>query len=194
MKLGDVIIKEDGSGRRRKHIVVQCDNCGNPFPKPKRFVGKGKREICSRDCLDAANQNRIKMNCAICGKEVWRNPSKVGKNNLAFCCREHKEEAQTIKSGLLKCTHYADGSTIYRRTALEHYGAKCEWCGFGIEALLEAHHINKNRYDNRIENLIILCLICHGLVHKDLVEVKNREAIILSTENKEKISQIFKGV
>ena len=40
---------------------------------------------------------------------------------------------------------------------------KCEVCGLGGEELtLELHHINGNHFDNRIENLQILCPNCHS--------------------------------
>lgn len=41
--------------------------------------------------------------------------------------------------------------------------SKCEICGTsGDEVILELHHINGNHYDNRIENLQILCPNCHS--------------------------------
>lgn len=47
--------------------------------------------------------------------------------------------------------------------------AKCECCGLtewmGRKIPLELHHINMNKYDNRLENLTILCSNCHALAH-----------------------------
>lgn len=41
---------------------------------------------------------------------------------------------------------------------------KCEICGCTSEnAILELHHINGNHFDNRLENLQILCPNCHSL-------------------------------
>jgi len=46
---------------------------------------------------------------------------------------------------------------------------KCECCGLsewmGRKIPLELHHKNMNHYDNRIENLQILCSNCHSLAH-----------------------------
>jgi ribosomal protein L40E len=46
---------------------------------------------------------------------------------------------------------------------------KCEVCGkstwMGKPIPLELHHINRNRYDNRLENLKILCSNCHMQEH-----------------------------
>lgn len=42
---------------------------------------------------------------------------------------------------------------------------KCELCGLsewrGMEIICEVHHINGDRSDNRLENLIMLCPNCH---------------------------------
>ena len=46
---------------------------------------------------------------------------------------------------------------------------KCEYCGLtewmGRKIPLELHHKNMDRYDNRLENLEILCSNCHMLAH-----------------------------
>lgn len=46
---------------------------------------------------------------------------------------------------------------------------KCEYCGryewMGRKIPLELHHINMNHYDNRIENIQILCSNCHSIAH-----------------------------
>jgi Zn finger protein HypA/HybF involved in hydrogenase expression len=46
--------------------------------------------------------------------------------------------------------------------------AKCEQCGWAEQSIdgripLELDHISGNRYDNRLENLQILCPNCHSL-------------------------------
>ena len=46
---------------------------------------------------------------------------------------------------------------------------KCERCGitewFGGELPLELHHLDGNHYNNRLENLVILCSNCHAQLH-----------------------------
>ena len=61
----------------------------------------------------------------------------------------HKLKLRLFKSGIKEC--------------------KCEKCGNiewnGQPIPLELHHINGNHYDNRLENLIILCPNCHAQTH-----------------------------
>ena len=56
---------------------------------------------------------------------------------------------------------------------------KCENCKLtewmGIPIPLELHHINGDHYDNRLDNLIILCPNCHALTdsHVNSLKIKN---------------------
>lgn len=63
-----------------------------------------------------------------------------------------------VKSQVLKQKLFEDGLKE----------EKCEKCGQGViwqgERLpLELHHINGNHFDNRLENLMILCPNCHAI-------------------------------
>jgi len=58
-----------------------------------------------------------------------------------------------------------DGAHTYRTRALKHYGCKCAVCGFDNILAIEVHHIDKNRQNNSIENLKILCANCHRVEH-----------------------------
>lgn len=74
---------------------------------------------------------------------------------------------------------------------------KCELCGItewnGNSLSFELHHINGNHYDNRFENLIVLCPNCHSQTHnfrgknsKSKLEIErldNLIAIALNDEN-----------
>lgn len=44
-------------------------------------------------------------------------------------------------------------------------GKQCERCGFAIHEILEIHHKNRNRSDNRLENLELVCPNCHAKEH-----------------------------
>jgi predicted HNH restriction endonuclease len=42
----------------------------------------------------------------------------------------------------------------------------CKKCGNKDARVLEVHHLDKNRKNSNIENLIWLCANCHTLVHR----------------------------
>ena len=53
---------------------------------------------------------------------------------------------------------------------------------------LELHHINCNHYDNRLENLMVVCPTCHAIIHRAINKEKKEEKKIngISKRNKEK--------
>ena len=69
----------------------------------------------------------------------------------------------------------------YRKLAFANYQGICAHCGFGVQDVLEVAHIDGNRGNNAIENLIILCPNCHkmhdiGLIPTSVViEMRDRK-------------------
>ena len=57
----------------------------------------------------------------------------------------------------------------YRKLAIGEYNPICVLCGFGIPALLEVAHLDGNRKNNSVRNLVILCPTCHKMYDLDLV-------------------------
>jgi hypothetical protein len=60
----------------------------------------------------------------------------------------------------------------YRRLAFEHYECVCVHCGFGIRDVLEVCHIDCQRANNSIANLVILCPTCHKMHDLDLISTE----------------------
>jgi len=69
----------------------------------------------------------------------------------------------------------------YRRIAFEHYPPLCAYCGFGIREVLEVSHLDGDRCNNDIGNLVILCPNCHKMHDINLIptsvlkELRDRE-------------------
>ncbi len=57
----------------------------------------------------------------------------------------------------------------YRKLAFAKYDPLCAHCGFGVPAVLEVAHIDGNRANNEIGNLVILCPNCHKMFDLDLI-------------------------
>lgn len=66
----------------------------------------------------------------------------------------------SLEEILKENTNYKSDSLKKRLIKAELKEAKCEICG--DTECLELHHINGDHYDNRIENLQILCIKCHA--------------------------------
>lgn len=105
--------------------------------------------------------NIITKKCICCNKE--------------FRTEKRSEKEQTTCSRACSNTYYRSGSNnsnyttgigSYRKLAIDHYGAICKLCGYSNIDALEVHHIDKNRDNNTLSNLEVLCCNCHTLVHK----------------------------
>jgi len=57
----------------------------------------------------------------------------------------------------------------YRKMAFDHFDPVCAHCGFGVKAVLEVAHIDGNRNNNDIRNLVILCPNCHKMHDLDII-------------------------
>jgi hypothetical protein len=73
----------------------------------------------------------------------------------------------------------------YRKLAFNSYPAVCAHCGFGIRDVLEVAHIDCNRSNNAVANLIILCPTCHKMHDLDLIstatiiEMRDRPKVVV---------------
>jgi hypothetical protein len=73
----------------------------------------------------------------------------------------------------------------YRKLAFAHYDPLCAHCGFGVQAVLEVAHIDGNRQNNDVANLVILCPNCHKMHDLDLIstatiiEMRDRPKVVV---------------
>ena len=66
----------------------------------------------------------------------------------------------------------ADPRINYRKLAFSHYPPFCAHCGYGIPDVLEVAHINGDRSNNTLPNLVILCPNCHKMHDLDLISTE----------------------
>ena len=156
-----------GDAKPGSKIHVRCVIHNEEFDVSYDTIRKSTRKhhICPKCKAEDDAKDKIKLVCDYCGKEYYVSKSKI-KSDYHFCCRECKDAAQRINSGdkfdALRPTHYGIGKTTYRDLAFRAYPHKCEICGWDEdEDCLEVHHIDENRANPSLDNLIILCSICH---------------------------------
>ena len=54
---------------------------------------------------------------------------------------------------------------IIKLRLMKERGKNCERCNFNKYEILQVHHKNRNKKDNRAENLEIICPNCHYEEH-----------------------------
>lgn len=128
---------------------------------------------------------KVELNCYFCGKTIFRLPSRVrhSKTGKFFCCREHQEFASktTINNGKITPNYFDRpiDPRAYRTLMMSFYPATCcETCQYAehIE-ILEVHHIDSNRRNNKLDNLIWLCPNCHRGITLGYAELEERKII-----------------
>jgi 5-methylcytosine-specific restriction endonuclease McrA len=62
--------------------------------------------------------------------------------------------------------NFTTGAGSYRGKALSYLLKVCNRCGFSDERALEVHHKDRDRENNDIANLEVLCSNCHTIEHK----------------------------
>lgn len=150
-----------------------CLFCQKPFQAPVKHINAGNGKYCSRSCsASAGNPKKTRqpnVTCAHCEKPFWIRPHRIAasKSKLYFCCREHKDLASRL-GGIeaIQPDHYGTRSADhhdYRIKALRHYPAICMRCGY--DKFVVVHHKDRDRTNNELSNLEILCPNCHALEH-----------------------------
>lgn len=171
----------DNCGKRRKASRIGCDQCGIEFLKESRFIGKNN--YCSKKCsIDSKRADRINITCAWCGENFKRNPSRLvnSRSGIYFCSRRCKDSGQKKKNGIKEIwpEHYHIEPVDYRKLAFDAYENVCCGCGYDkYKSILEVHHIDENRNNNSLDNLIILCSNCHQSIHRGCATMEGREII-----------------
>ena len=147
----------------RKQIILHCYNCGKEFTRNvserKQALKRGNKAFCCKKCALENNDTKITIKCEYCKKRIKRTRSQIERSKKFFC--SHKCAAHVTKN-----SKYINGKSIYRDLAIKHYGAKCSKCGYSILEALQVHHLDRNRNNNNIYNLTVVCANCHVLIHK----------------------------
>lgn len=155
-----------------KTITTTCSYCKNSFEKEKKYylraLKKKTQMFCTLTCANKARDTKQIISCSICKKEFFRRKKEIhpDKNYCSKSCSAVATNKQRIGE-----FHPNYKGTNYRKIALEHYGAECFNCKNTIVELLQVHHKDKNRDNNSLENLIVLCANCYILVHKKMVRI-----------------------
>lgn len=135
-----------------------CAVCGAAF-SVIRFR-KDTAKHCSKKCYYKAMNKcgTVELTCSVCGTTFRRPPYRA----------KYKRPCCSIKCrGLLQRTEQP-GSAATARNWLARRGffLVCNRCGYDSHPeILVIHHRDRNRKNNAVENLEILCPNCHAVEH-----------------------------
>ena len=176
----NVKLNSDYNGKRES-IELLCLDCNFLWTTKAGNIlyssDNVKHHHCP-NCIKIKNeQAKIITQCAFCQKDIVRFKSDIAKSKSGLCYCS-KECGNRHKNELRKQSGEWDNSGNYRKKAFDVFEHKCAICGWKEdERVLEVHHINENRNDNDINNLIILCPICHKKLTLHLYKLNNNNLI-----------------
>lgn len=157
---------------------VKCAVCDTQYQKPLRTANENKKlgykNYCSPQCMAEARKSGQWADCAQCERTIWRSKTQLERSQSGrIFCSKH---CATTYNNQFKVgnshPNYKDGAgCTYRKRALETYGSRCRICGYDIEPVLQVHHIDSDRTNNNIKNLVVLCPTHHKEVELGICEL-----------------------
>ena len=157
-------------------MLQKCQGCGNDFECTTRKFNQNKKRsyglFCSFVCHTQYKKQKhtVKVKCANCKKEIDKKLSdlKRSKTGNLYCSRS----CSAAKNNMIfkrweNHPNFKNGKSSYRLLKLNSVtNPVCEKCGFSDINALDIHHIDKNRENNDLNNLQILCCNCHAIAHR----------------------------
>ena len=137
--------------------LINCEICREDFKVIS--CRKDTAKYCSRKCYYKSLHNRgsVVVRCACCKKSFRCAPSQHRK----FCSKSCVNK--TIR------TRFNPKSPGCALKAMKSRGLinKCGRCGYDKDVrILGIHHKDRNRRNNHLSNLEVLCPTCHSIEHR----------------------------
>lgn len=157
------------------NISITCPSCGSNFDRPKHrydeAVKKGWVQCCSKDCRAKFKQKGKNKKCFHCNQDIYVSLSELKKSKSGdhFCSKRCSTIVNNSRHKKWKNhPNYLHGISSYRQQALNHYPNICHNKMCPIKQtiptyMLDVHHIDGDRKNNKMTNLQILCVWCHAL-------------------------------
>jgi len=157
----------------KKFICIQC---GKEFEKNVYGNSEKEYKFCGYDCYWQQKKNKqpeqLKDVCFKKGSKV-----NVGRKRPDLTLRNLTNNPMNSINAQEKSSesHKVHGLWTSRTKAFRYKEHKCEMFNEECVGKLEVHHINKNRYDNQLKNLMVLCKGHHTYIHKRLNELTKKD-------------------
>lgn len=181
---------------------MACEQCGDTF-KVRAYREKTAR-FCSRRCQALAARIRASAACGVCGKQFEFISSRCNtakycspecrykaqhiKGSITYSCRHcgrqflgapsHKRVycSRACVNKATKENWSPTFATARRQMAKRGLVEKCQRCGFEESPeILGVHHRDRDRRNNAMENLEVLCPNCHSMEHAKHIAHSFRE-------------------
>lgn len=148
--------------------LVPCKICGSEFYTKPFWLKRGYGKYCSPKCQYEGRKGGSVVLCFTCGKEVYRSRKelRVSKSKKYFCSKSCQTRWRNSEFTGEKHANWKTGAHAYRSVLKRHRIPQiCGLCNIKDVRVLAVHHLDSNRRNNELSNLIWLCHNCHFLAH-----------------------------
>ena len=154
-----------------------CKSCSEEFYAKPSWIKNGYGKYCSRNCFHLAQKSGKDFRCYMCKKTVYRSlqDQRRSKSGEFFCTKS----CQTTWRNSVVYTgsnhpNWVDGKSSYRDKLIRSDRQQvCNRCKDDDKRILAVHHMDRNRNNNELSNLMWLCHNRHFLVHNFPKETKH---------------------
>lgn len=134
-------------------------------------------KFCSLECQNHKQYDKYRFCCEGCGKHVETSPSRRNYKKK-FCsteCRWVNSQNEKVRRRKIKAYNISKRGTTtkqFRKYVFEIVEKKCQFCGYcEHDFCLDLHHIDKDCTNNNIDNIAVLCVMCHRKLHKGIIKL-----------------------
>ena len=147
---------------------IGCDFCGTKFYRKRSQILYSKNHYCSDECRYSFSKKGKMVNCSRCNKEIYKSPKDLSRSkSKKYFCSQHCANTWIGKIfSREKHPNWKGGKHSYKEAMLRlSQSPKCVFCKDEDKRILAVHHIDKDRNNNNLKNLMWLCHNCHFLIH-----------------------------
>ena len=138
---------------------TQCSVCSTPlYRRPCLLSMANGKAYCSAICY--GKSCRKESPCIVCGSPILAH---FNKKTCSRSCANSNRSG--IKYKISSPHDKVKAQQALKLRLLKLRDNKCERCNFDKYYILQMHHKNRNRNDNSIENLELICPNCHYEEH-----------------------------
>jgi len=145
--------------RYKRNPNTTCVVCHKHIYKRPCEIERNKgRVYCGMNCYGISC--RKETPCVVCGKPILAGRHKI---SCSRACANIYRARVGYKYN--KPRDKVKGQRALKLRLLETRGRVCEKCGYNKYEILQVHHKDKDRSNNDIENLELICPNCHCEEH-----------------------------
>ncbi len=138
---------------------TQCAICKKAiYRRPSEIKMRNNRVFCSQNCYGVACRKEVP--CIVCGKPIL---SGLHKKTCSRSCANKNRAG--IKYKLNRPKDKVKDLRALKSKLLRDRGSVCEQCGYAKMPILQIHHVDRDRKNNSLKNLKLLCPNCHMETH-----------------------------